>query len=167
MENITSITGSKEEKYKALLTQLEALWTGEPDLIANMANTSAALKQTFGFHWVGFYLVKDNELVLGPFQGPVACTRIGFGKGVCGTAWSSQKTQLVPDVDLFPGHIACSALSKSEIVIPIFSRQYGFVESLEAAGAVIAVLDIDSSKISDFDETDQFWLEEICGKLTA
>jgi len=167
MEHITSITGSKEEKYIALSTQLEALWAGEPDLIANMANTSAALKQTFGFHWVGFYLVRENELVLGPFQGPVACTRIGFGKGVCGKAWSSQKTQLVPDVDLFPGHIACSALSKSEIVIPIFSRQYGFVESLEAAGAVIAVLDIDSSKISDFDETDQFWLEEICGKLTA
>ena len=167
MENLTPVIGSKEEKYKALLPQIEALWSGEPDLIANMANACAAIKQTFDFHWVGFYLVKENELVLGPFQGPVACTRIRYGKGVCGMAWSGQKTQLVPDVELFPGHIACSALSRSEIVVPIFGKQTGFVESLEAASSVIAVLDIDSSELADFDETDQKWLEEICSKLTS
>jgi len=167
MENITNISGSKQEKYKALLPQLEALWSGEPDMIANMANTAAAIKQTFDFHWVGFYLVKGNELVLGPFQGPVACTRIGFGKGVCGAAWASRKTVLVPDVELFPGHIACSALSKSEIVVPVFSNRNGAAEILQTTDSTIAVLDIDSSELGDFDETDQFWLEEICRKLSV
>ena len=167
MKDISPVSGTKAEKYKALVPQLEALWDGEPDLIANMANTCAGIKETFPFHWVGFYIVKGDELVLGPFQGPVACTRIAFGKGVCGTAWASQKTQLVPDVDLYPGHIACSPLSKSEIVIPIFSHFRGTKKSPQPAALVLAILDIDSSLISDFDEVDQFWLEEICRKLVV
>jgi len=141
---------SKEEKYLSLLPQIEALISGEEDLVANLANISAALKEAFGFFWVGFYLVKGGELVLGPFQGPIACTRIGYGKGVCGTAWKEGKTQLVPDVDAFPGHIACSSASKSEIVVPVTKD-----------GEVIMVLDVDSDQLNDFDETDQKHLEQL------
>ena len=141
---------SKGEKYRNLMAQIDALVVGEPDLIANLANVAAALKQTFGFFWVGFYLVKDESLVLGPFQGPIACTRISYGRGVCGTAWKEKKTIIVPDVELFPGHIACSADSKSEIVVPVLS-----------GGDVIGVLDIDSNRLNDFDETDAVFLEEI------
>ena len=151
MESLHINAVDRAGKYAELLPQLKALLEGESDLIANMANTAAAIHQTFGFHWVGFYLVKGNELVLGPFQGPVACTRIPFGKGVCGTAWKEAKTQLVPDVELFPGHIACSALSKSEIVVPLIKDS-----------EVAAVLDIDSSLLDDFTEVDREWLERVC-----
>jgi len=144
---------SKEEQYRALLPQLQSLLKGETDVIANMANIAAALKEVFNFWWVGFYIVKEKELVLGPFQGPVACTRIAFGRGVCGTAWASAKTLVVPDVEQFLGHIACSSFSKSEIVVPLFRK-----------GAVWAVLDVDSEHLNTFDETDAKWLEEI-GKL--
>jgi len=148
------VAASKEQKYGAILPQIEALISGEKDLIANLANISAVLKESFGFFWVGFYLVKDNQLVLGPFQGPIACTRINLGKGVCGTAWKENKTQLVPDVDAFPGHIACSSASKSEIVLPFSSN-----------GEVAGVLDIDSDKLADFDETDQVYLEKLISIL--
>ena len=141
---------SKEEKYLSLLPQIEALITDEEDLVANLANISAALKEAFGFFWVGFYLVKGEELVLGPFQGPIACTRIGYGKGVCGTAWKEGKTQLVPDVDAFPGHIACSSASRSEIVVPVIKD-----------GEVVMVLDVDSDQLNDFDATDQKYLEQL------
>ncbi len=147
-------TGSKEEQYATLLPQLVGLVTGETDLIANMANIAAALRQTFGFFWVGFYTVRDNELVLSPFQGQIACTRIRFGKGVCGTAWKEKKTIVVPDVDQFPGHIACSSDSRSEIVVPLMQ-----------GNEVIAVLDIDSDTLNSFDETDAIWLEKICALL--
>ena len=141
---------NKEEQYIALLPQIRELVRKEQDLIANLANIAAALKQAFGFFWVGFYLVKDNELVLGPFQGPVACTRIPFGKGVCGTAWKERRTIIVPDVEQFPGHIACNSASKSEIVIPLFEN-----------GEIIGVLDIDSDRLNEFDEIDERYLEEI------
>lgn len=144
-------TASKEEKYVSLLPQIEALVVDEPSLIANLANITAALKQTFGFFWVGFYLVESKELVLGPFQGPIACTRIGLGKGVCGRAWTDKTTVVVPDVDQFPGHIACSSDSKSEIVVP----------ALDADGNVRFVLDVDSDVLNDFDEIDQRYLEKI------
>jgi L-methionine (R)-S-oxide reductase len=147
-------TATKAEKYEALLPQIEALISGEPDLYANLANIAAALKEAFGFFWVGFYLVKNEQLVLGPFQGPIACTRINFGKGVCGTAWKESKTQLMPDVDAFPGHIACSSASKSEIVVPVFNRN-----------EVAMVLDVDSDLLADFDETDQKYLEELMAVL--
>ena len=150
-ENLIIHTGSKEEKYRELLPQLHALVSTEADLIANLANMVAALKQTFGFFWVGLYLVKEEELVLGPFQGPIACTRIRFGRGVCGTAWKEARTLIVPDVEQFPGHIACSSDSKSEIVVPIIKE-----------GNVIGVLDIDSDTPDSFDETDARYLEEIC-----
>lgn len=140
----------KASKYEAILPQIEALITGESDLTANLANISAVLRESFGFFWVGFYLVKDDQLVLGPFQGPIACTRINLGKGVCGTAWKEDKTQLVPDVDAFPGHIACSSASKSEIVVP-FSKN----------GKVAGVLDVDSDQLADFDEIDQEYLERL------
>jgi len=156
MEDFLVIDGTKEEKYKQLSQQLTGLWLGEPDLMANLANTTAAIKQTFPFHWIGFYLVKNNELVLGPFQGPVACTRIGLGRGVCGTSWKTKTTQLVPDVDAFPGHIACSSLSRSEIVVPVLVGE-----------TVVAVLDIDSSELNDFDETDQLNLEAICQAIAG
>lgn len=145
---------TKEEKYQSLLPQLEALVSGENDLIANLANISSALKETFGFFWVGFYLVKEGQLVLGPFQGTVACTRIKFGKGVCGTAWQEKRTLVVPNVDEFPGHIACSSASKSEIVVPILHK-----------GEVIGVLDIDSDSFNDFDSTDQYYLEKVAGLI--
>jgi len=136
--------------YQAILPQIEALITGETDLYANLANVAAVLKEAFGFFWVGFYLVKDNELVLGPFQGPLACTRISFGKGVCGTAWKESRTQLVPDVELFPGHIACSSASRSEIVVP------GIKD-----GKVWCVLDVDSDPLNDFDQNDKVFLEKL------
>jgi len=151
---ILSNDSSKEEKYRNLIAQIDALTKGEPDLIANLANVAAALKQTFGFFWVGFYLVKEETLVLGPFQGPIACTRIAYGKGVCGTAWKERKTIIVPDVELFPGHIACSSESKSEIVAPLFSGE-----------EVIGVLDVDSDQLNDFDETDGYFLEVIVKKI--
>lgn len=144
----------KSEKYEVILPQIEALISGEPDLYANLANISAALKEAFGFFWVGFYLVKGNQLVLGPFQGPIACTRINRGKGVCGTAWLEKKTQLVADVELFPGHIACSAASKSEIVIPVFKGE-----------EVVMVLDVDSDLLDDFDAEDQRYLEKFIRML--
>ena len=147
-------TATKAQKYEAVLPQIEALISGEPDLYANLSNVAAALREAFGFFWVGFYLVKGEQLVLGPFQGPIACTRINFGKGVCGTAWKEAKTQLVPDVDAFPGHIACSSASKSEIVVPVFKGK-----------EVMMVLDVDSDQLADFDETDQKYLEELMGIL--
>lgn len=149
-------TLSKAQQYQALLPQIEALTTGEPDQVANLANAMAALKEAFNFFWVGVYAVKGEELVLGPFQGPVACTRIRHGKGVCGAAWAQARTLLVPDVEQFPGHIACSSLSKSEIVVPI-----------RKDGAVVAVLDVDSDQLGDFDETDQQYLEELCRRMAA
>jgi len=145
----------KEEKYRQLLPQLRALTTGEPDLTANLANIAAALKETFGWWWVGFYLVKQGELVLGPFQGPVACTRIRRGKGVCGTAWEQRKSLLVPDVNAFPGHIACSSLSVSEIVVPLFDAQ----------GEVMGVLDVDSERYDALDATDVEGLEQIAALI--
>lgn len=153
-EHLSISTGNKEEKYRELLPQLRGLVESESDLIANLANLSAAIKQTFGFFWVGFYLVKEDELVLGPFQGPIACTRIRLGRGVCGTAWKETRTLIVPDVEQFPGHIACSSESKSEIVVPIIR-----------GGKVVGVLDIDSDTLDSFDEVDARYLEEVCGYL--
>ncbi|MBM3185232.1 MAG: GAF domain-containing protein [Bacteroidetes bacterium] len=155
-ENLSISSGSKAQKYQELIPQLKALLIGEKDQIANLANFVAALKGTFGFFWVGFYLVKENELVLGPFQGPIACTRIKKGKGVCGTSWEQEKTMLVPDVDQFPGHIACSSLSKSEIVVPIIKNK-----------EVIGVLDVDSDQLNDFDEVDEKYLNELCQWLSS
>lgn len=139
------------EKYQVLLPQIKALLTGEPNLTANLANCVAALKMTFNFFWVGFYIVEGEELVLGPFQGPIACTRIRKGKGVCGSSWEQNETLLVPNVDLFPGHIACSSASKSEIVVPVRKN-----------GAVVAVLDVDSDQLNDFDQADLESLNELC-----
>lgn len=144
----------KIEKYQELYKQVEAVLSGETDMIANMANAAALIHETFGFWWTGFYLVKGDHLVLGPFQGPVACTRIGFGKGVCGAAWERKETIVVPDVHKFPGHIACSSLSCSEIVVPMFND-----------GEVYAVLDIDSKDYSTFDDLDKEWLEKIVKSL--
>ena len=141
---------NKTEKYENLYKQLESLLEGETDQIANMANMAALIHETFGFWWTGFYIVKGEELVLGPFQGPIACTRIPYGKGVCGTAWQRRSTIVVPDVEEFPGHIACSSLSRSEIVVPIFSNN-----------SIYAVLDIDSKELATFDDTDKEWLEKI------
>jgi len=149
-EDLTIITGTKEEQYEALLPQIKGLLEGENDHIANLANVAAALKEQFNWLWVGFYLVKNTELVLGPFQGPVACTRIKKGKGVCGTCWVQEKTLIVPDVEKFPGHIACSSASRSEIVIPLFNNEQ-----------VIGVLDIDSKELNEFDATDQTYLQQI------
>ena len=148
--------GNKEERYAILLPQVVSLVEGESDRIAGMANMAAALAQTFGFFWVGFYRVIGDKLVLGPFQGPIACTRIAFGKGVCGTAWKRAETVIVPDVDAFPGHIACNSASRSEIVVPV-----------KADGEVIAVLDIDSDRLGAFDEVDQRYLEQLVALLTA
>lgn len=141
---------NKEEKYKVLLSQVESLCDGEADTIAKMANVCALLHQEFGFWWTGFYRVVGEELILGPFQGPLACMHIGYGKGVCGTAWKERRTVVVPDVEEFPGHIACSSESRSEIVVPVF-----------AADEVIAVLDIDSRELGTFDEADAHWLEQL------
>ena len=142
---------TKAERYASLLPQIKALIEGESNLVANLANISAALHEAFGFWWVGFYLVEGDELVLGPFQGPVACTRIGRGRGVCGTAWQRGQTIVVEDVELFPGHIACSSASRSEIVVPLWRD-----------GEVWGVLDIDSERLATFDECDQEWLEKLC-----
>ena len=142
--------GDKEEKYAVAERQIRSIVSGETDVTANMSNVAAVLHMTFGFWWTGFYRVSGDELVLGPFQGPVACTRIGFGRGVCGTAWKERKTLIVPDVELFPGHIACNSASKSEIVVPF-----------EKEGEVIGVLDIDSDKPAFFDETDAFYLQQM------
>lgn len=149
-EDLHIHTGTKAEQYAALLPQIEGLLTGETDFIANLANVAAALKEQFGWLWVGFYLVKGGELVLGPFQGPVACTRIQKGRGVCGQAWAQGKTLVVADVEKFPGHIACSSLSRSEIVLPMWR-----------SGEIMGVLDVDSQELNHFDETDQAGLEAI------
>ena len=145
---------TKEERYKSLYPQICSLIKDETDIIANLANVSAALKECFDFFWVGFYLVKNNQLILGPFQGPIACTRIAYGKGVCGTSWRDNKSIVVPDVNSFPGHIACSSLSQSEIVIPIVK-----------ANEVVAILDVDSEHLNRFDEIDQKWLTKIVEQL--
>ena len=156
-EDLTIILGSKAEIYQSLIPQIKGLLEGEPDLIANLANVAAALKEQFHWLWVGFYLVKpdsknsaESELVLGPFQGPVACTRIKKGRGVCGAAWQNAETLIVPDVEKFPGHIACSSLSRSEIVLPLLKN-----------GVVVGVLDVDSSELNEFDETDRLYLQQI------
>ena len=149
-EDLLITKGTKEEQYESLLPQIKGLLEGEPDLIANLANIAGALKEQFNWLWIGFYLVKDDELVLGPFQGPVACTRIKKGKGVCGTSWANAETLIVPDVEKFPGHIACSSLSRSEIVVPIIRNN-----------KVVAVLDADSIEPDQFDTVDQNYLEQI------
>lgn len=149
-EDLKIISGTREEGYQSIIPQIRALIEGENDLIANLANISAALKEQFNWFWIGFYLVKNDELVLGPFQGPVACTRIRKGRGVCGSAWEKAETLIVPDVEKFPGHIACSSLSRSEIVIPLFRN-----------GEVAGVLDVDSDQLDEFNETDKTYLEEI------
>lgn len=149
-ELIVSTSTDKRERYETLIPQVRALVVDESDLIANLSNIAAALKQSMNFFWVGFYLVKKDQLVLGPFQGPVACTRINFGKGVCGTSWKEKRTILVPNVDEFPGHIACSSASKSEIVVPVLKK-----------GEVVMVLDVDSDKLKDFDQVDQEALENL------
>ena len=153
-ENLIINGGNKQELYETLLPQLQSLTAGETDMVANMANVAAALKQTFGFFWVGFYVVKEEMLVLAPFQGPLACTRIRYGKGVCGTAWKEARTMVVPDVEQFPGHIACSSDSRSEIVVPVVRD-----------GKVVAVLDLDSDTLNAFDGTDAKYLEQLCAFL--
>lgn len=150
-EELIISEGSKEEKYSLLYKQIASLIEGESDTIANMANIAAMIQETFHFWWTGFYRVLDGQLILGPFQGALACSRIAYGRGVCGTAWKERRTLLVPDVDKFPGHIACSSLSRSEIVVPVFDED----------GTVTAVLDIDSEHIATFDECDKEWLEKI------
>lgn len=149
-ELIIATSASKKERYDILIPQIESLVEGEPDAVANLSNIAAALKQTMNFFWVGFYIVKNDQLVLGPFQGPIACTRINFGKGVCGTSWKEKETIVVPNVDEFPGHIACSSASKSEIVLPAFTN-----------GEVALVLDVDSDVLNDFDDTDRESLEKV------
>ena len=153
-ESLIISDGNKNDRYSVLYSQIRSLLDSESDLIANMANVSSMIHQTFGFWWTGFYIVKDGQLVLGPFQGPLACTRINYGKGVCGISWERKETVIVPDVDLFPGHIACSSLSRSEIVVPLFRGE-----------DVYAVLDIDSKELSTFDEIDKEWLEKITSLL--
>lgn len=154
-EHLEIATGGKAERYALLTRQIEAVVAGEPDLIARMANVASMIHHTFGFWWTGFYRVEGNELILGPFQGPLACTRIAFGRGVCGTAWRDEQTIVVPDVELFEGHIACSSASRSEIVVP-----------LRQNGAIIGVLDIDNCDVGTFDSIDQEWLERIVALVT-
>jgi len=149
-EDLEIVKGDKNEQYQNLIPQIKGLITGEPDLIANLANVTAALKEQFGWFWIGFYIVKNDELVLGPFQGPVACTRIKKGRGVCGSSWEKAETVIVPDVEKFPGHISCSSLSKSEIVVPMLKE-----------GIVWGVLDVDSDQLDQFDKNDQSYLEQI------
>lgn len=153
-ENLIIGTGDKSQRYEVLYKQVVALVEPEADMIANMANVAAMIHQTFGFWWTGFYRIAGEELVLGPFQGPLACSRIRYGRGVCGTAWQSEQTVIVPDVEQFPGHIACSALSRSEIVVPVWRD-----------GRIVAVLDIDSEHLATFDEEDKVWLEKIVAVL--
>lgn len=155
-EDLHIIQGTKEEQYKELIPQIKGLLDGEPDLVANLANIVAALKEQFKWFWVGFYWVKNNELVLAPFQGPVACTRISKGRGVCGTSWAKAETIIVPDVEKFPGHIACSSLSRSEIVIPVIRNN-----------EVVGVLDVDSDAYNQFDEIDKKYLEEIVSMVSG
>ena len=155
-EELKVAQGSKEDKYTLLYAQIKSITEGEDDLIANMANVAAMIQETFGFWWTGFYRVVGKELVLGPFQGPLACSRIPFGKGVCGTAWKNAESLIVPDVDAFPGHIACSSASKSEIVVPVFNAD---------GASIIAVLDIDSASYDSFDDVDRYWLERIVSLL--
>lgn len=154
-EDLTIKKGTKEEQYIALLPQIKGLISGETNQIANLANIAAALKEQFNFFWVGFYLIEGEQLVLAPFQGPVACTRIQYGRGVCGTSWKENRTIIVPDVDEFPGHIACSSLSKSEIVIPVYK-----------GNNIIGILDVDSSELNDFDAVDEQYLTEIVALLS-
>jgi GAF domain-containing protein len=154
-EDLKIVSGDKRENYLSIIPQIKALIEGEPDVVANMANTVAALKEQFNWFWVGFYMVKGNELVLGPFQGPVACTRIAYGRGVCGNSWKQAETLIVPDVEKFPGHIACSSLSKSEIVIPIIRSR-----------TVIGLLDVDSENLDHFDYIDKKYLEEIINAIS-
>ncbi|MFM2139168.1 MAG: hypothetical protein RJA57_1475 [Bacteroidota bacterium] len=154
-EDLHIVEGTKRERYESLMPQIRGLLQGESDRIANLANVAAALKEQFGWLWVGFYMVHEDELVLGPFQGPVACTRIRKGRGVCGTSWAEARTLIVPDVEQFPGHIACSSLSRSEIVVPIIRN-----------GRVVAVLDADSRDLHTYDETDQAYLEQIVAYIT-
>jgi GAF domain-containing protein len=154
-EDLFIATGNKADQYESLIPQIKGLIEGEADLIANMANIAAALKEQFKWFWVGFYIVKKDELVVGPFQGPVACSRIRKGKGVCGTSWEKAYTLIVPDVEKFPGHIACSSLSRSEIVVPVIRNN-----------EVVAVLDVDSEHIDAFDQTDREYLEEIAALMT-
>lgn len=154
-EDLHITLGTREEQYQSLIPQIKGLLEGETDLVANLANIAAALKEQFGWFWVGFYLVKNDELVLGPFQGPVACTRIRKGRGVCGSSWQQASTLIVPDVEKFPGHIACSSLSKSEIVVPLFHN-----------GQVTGVLDVDSDQLDQFDETDKIYLEQIVALIS-
>jgi GAF domain-containing protein len=155
-EELRIAQGGKEDKYRLLYSQIKSVTECEDDLIANMANVAAMIHETFGFWWTGFYRVVGKELILGPFQGPLACSRIPFGKGVCGTAWKNAETVIVPDVDAFPGHIACSSASKSEIVVPVFSSD---------GSSMIAVLDIDSASYATFDEVDRIWLERIVSMM--
>jgi len=157
MEELHIAQGSKTDRYRLLLEQVRSVTEGESDLIANMANTASMIHETFGFWWTGFYRVQGDELVLGPFQGPLACTRIKRGRGVCGTAWAKGQTLVVPNVDHFPGHIACSSASRSEIVVPL----------MDAQGKVMAVLDIDSDQLNTFDSEDAQWLEKIAGTIKA
>lgn len=147
---VVSLSTEKKERYEVLVPQIASLVEGEKDIVANLSNVAAALRQSMGFFWVGFYLVKEDQLVLGPFQGPIACTRINFGKGVCGTSWKEKRTILVPDVEAFPGHIACSSDSKSEVVLPAFKDD-----------KVALVLDVDSDRLNDFDEVDVIYLEQV------
>lgn len=154
-EDLNVIQGTKEEQYQSLLPQIKGLLEGEDDVIANLANVAAALKEQFKWLWIGFYIVKNNELVVGPFQGPVACTRIKKGRGVCGTSWQQSKTIIVDDVEKFPGHIACSSLSRSEIVVPVTRNN-----------EVVAVLDADSEQLNSFDATDQEYLEQIVNEIS-
>jgi GAF domain-containing protein len=154
-EDLSIIKGDKIAQYASLIPQLKGLLTGEPNLVANLANIAAALKEQFNWWWVGFYWVIEDELVLGPFQGPVACTRIKKGRGVCGASWEKEATLIVEDVEKFPGHIACSSASKSEIVVPVFSQ-----------GKVVGVLDVDSEHLAHFDETDQLYLEQIVSLIS-
>jgi len=153
-EDLSILKGDKKTQYQSLIPQIKGLLEGEPNLVANLANIAAALKEQFNWWWVGFYWIIDDELVLGPFQGPVACTRIKKGRGVCGKSWEIEKTLIVEDVEKFPGHIACSSASKSEIVVPVFKN-----------GVIVGVLDVDSEHLSHFDETDQAFLEEIVGLI--
>ena len=155
-EELKIAQGGKDDKYALLYAQIRTITDGEDDMIANMANVAAMIQETFGFWWTGFYRVIGNELVLGPFQGPLACSRIPFGKGVCGTAWKNAESLIVPDVDAFPGHIACSSASKSEIVVPVFNAD---------GASIIAVLDIDSASYDSFDDVDRYWLERIVSLL--
>jgi len=154
-EDLTINKGTKEDQYIGLVPQIKGLISGETNQIANLANIAAALKEQFDFFWVGFYLIEEEQLVLGPFQGPVACTRIQYGRGVCGTSWKENKTIIVPNVDEFPGHIACSSLSKSEIVIPMYQDN-----------KIIGILDVDSSEFNDFDAIDEKYLTEIVSLLS-